>query len=366
MAGNSFGNLLRITTFGESHGPGIGVIVDGCPPGIKVSVEMLNQELARRRPGQTQITTDRNEPDQAVIQSGVLSGHATGAPIAIWIENKDARPRDYGEIATTYRPSHSDFTYEKKYGVRDPSGGGRSSARETAARVAAGVIARTILAESGVTVHAFVSKVHKIRLEKDWTELHLDLIETTAVRCPDPQTAAKMEELILAVKEAGDSVGGTIQCIVQGCPIGLGEPVFDKLHADLGKSILSINACKGVSFGSGFEGTSLMGSEHNDAFASDDEGNVYTTTNRSGGIQGGISNGMPIVIDAAFKPPSTIRKAQQSVDTDGNEVTLEAKGRHDPCVLPRAVPIVEAMVALVLADHLLKFRAYQKSTEAIG
>jgi chorismate synthase len=359
MAGNSFGDLLRITSFGESHGPGLGVVVDGCPPGVPLTIEMFNAALARRRPGQSKITTDRNEPDTAVIQSGMINGKSTGAPIGIWIENQDARPQDYTEIATTYRPSHSDYTYEMKYGVRAPSGGGRSSARETVARVAAGVVAMSILTNAGIRIQAFVIKVHQISIDKDWSQLDLGLVESNAVRCPDPEVAARMERLIMEAKAAGDSVGGVIQCVVQGCPPGLGEPVFDKLHADLGKAILSINACKGVSFGSGFEGTSMMGSEHNDAFVSDDEGRISTTTNFSGGIQGGISNGMPIVIDAAFKPTSTIRKPQQSVDSDGNQVTLEAKGRHDPCVLPRAVPIVEAMVALVLADHLLKMRIYQ-------
>jgi len=358
MAGNTFGDLFRVTTFGESHGPGIGVVVDGCPPGIVVSSDLINSDLARRRPGQSALTTARKEDDLAIIQSGVINGQTTGAPIAIWIANHDARPADYKEIATTYRPSHSDFTYETKYGVRAPSGGGRASARETAARVAAGAIARMILQVANISVNAFVTQVHHVRLDKHWSDLDFNLIDRNGVRCPDAATAELMERAILAAKDAGDSVGGMIKCVVQGCPPGLGEPVFDKLHADLGKAVLSINACKGVAFGSGFASAGMFGSEHNDAFALDAAGNVITTTNHSGGIQAGISNGMPITLDIVFKPPSTIRKAQQTLDTDGNATVLEAKGRHDPCVLPRAVPIVEAMVTLVLVDHLLKHRVY--------
>ncbi|HLF65904.1 MAG TPA: chorismate synthase [Saprospiraceae bacterium] len=358
MPGNSFGERFRITTFGESHGPGIGVVIDGCPAGTQVSLDDINKELARRRPGQSQLTTARREDDIAVIQSGVVDRKATGAPIALWIANSDARESDYTEIAQAYRPSHADYTYQVKYGVRDPSGGGRSSARETAARVAAGVIARSILS-SAVQINAYVTQVHNVMLTKPWTELDLSKIDGNAVRCPDAECAKQMEAVILAAKESGDTVGGVIQCIIQGCPPGLGEPVFDKLHADLGKAILSINACKGVEFGSGFQSALMKGSEHNDAFSHDTNGNIITNSNHSGGIQGGISNGMPIVFRAAFKPVSTIMRDQQTVDTSGQEVTLKSKGRHDPCVLPRAVPIVEAMVAIVLSDHLLKFRSIE-------
>jgi chorismate synthase len=355
MPGNSFGERFRITTFGESHGPGIGVVIDGCPAGTVVSLEEINRELQRRRPGQSHLTSARNEEDKAVIQSGVIDGVASGGPVAVWITNTDVRKGDYSEISQAFRPSHADYTYQQKYGIRDLSGGGRSSARETAARVAAGVVARSVLSKHEVSIIAYVSQVHTVRLEKPWTELDLSNVEGNAVRCPDPGCAQQMEAAILSAKELGDTVGGVIQCVVRGCPPGLGEPVFDKLQADLGKAILSINACKGVEFGSGFQSAAMKGSEHNDAFAHDKDGNIVTTSNNSGGIQGGISNGMPIVLRAVFKPVSTLMQDQQTLNTQGETVTLAAKGRHDPCVLPRAVPIVEAMIAIVLADHLLKF-----------
>ncbi len=356
MPANTFGERFRITTYGESHGPGIGVVIDGCPSGTRVSIEDINRELKRRRPGQSELTSPRNEEDVAIIQSGVINETATGAPISIWIANKDVRGADYSEITQAYRPSHADYTYQVKYGIRDPSGGGRSSARETAARVAAGVVARSVLAGESVKISAYVNQVYTVILDKPWTELDLSSVDTNPVRCPDKECAQKMERIILSAKEAGDTVGGVIQCIIQGCPAGLGEPVFDKLHADLGKAMLSINACKGVEFGSGFQAALMKGSEHNDEFTHDSTGNIITNSNHSGGIQGGISNGMPIVLRAIFKPVSTIMQDQQTLNTAGEEVTLKAKGRHDPCVLPRAVPIVEAMAAIVLADHLLKFR----------
>ncbi len=355
MPGNSIGDRFRITTYGESHGPGIGVVVDGCPAGTRVSLDDINHALSRRRPGQSNLTSARKEQDIAVIQSGVAGGVASGGPIAIWIANTDIRESDYSEISQAFRPSHADYTYHMKYGMRDPSGGGRASARETAARVAAGVIARALLSTEQIRVTAYVDQVHDVKLTTPWSKLDLSRIDENPVRCPDQESAAKMEATILAAKESGDTVGGVIQCIIEGCPPGLGEPVFDKLNADLGKAILSINACKGVEFGSGFQSAYMKGSEHNDIFTQDADGNIVTTSNNSGGIQGGISNGMPIVIRAVFKPVSTLMQDQNTVGVSGEQVTLKAKGRHDPCVLPRAVPIVEGMTAIVLADHLLKY-----------
>lgn len=355
MAGNSFGNAFKITTFGESHGKGIGVVLDGCPAGLSIDENFVQSELDRRKPGQSAIVTQRKEEDQVQFLSGVFEGKATGTPIAMLILNADARSKDYSHIAGKYRPSHADFTYQEKYGIRDYRGGGRSSARETAARVAAGAIAKLFLATQGITCRAWVSQVGEISLNKSLKDVDLSLTDSNDVRCPDPETAAAMIELIKAVRKDGDTIGGVVSGLVTGCPVGLGEPAFDKLHADLGKAMLSINACKGFEYGSGFAGTALRGSLHNDAFYND-QGTIRTRSNHSGGIQGGISNGMDIDYRVAFKPVATIIPAQESVDDMGNAVQVEGRGRHDPCVLPRAVPIVEAMTALVIADHLLRNR----------
>lgn len=355
MAGNTFGSAFQITTFGESHGKAIGVIIDGCPAGLAIDEAFIQQELDRRRPGQSNIVTQRKESDTAQILSGIFEGKSTGTPIAMVIYNADARSKDYGHIADKYRPSHADFTYTAKYGARDYRGGGRSSARETAARVAAGAVAKLLLQEQGVKIQAYVSQVGALKLAKSYQELDLDLTESNIVRCPDPEMAEKMIEHIKEVRKAGDTIGGVVNAVVQGCPPGLGEPAFDKLHADLAKAMLSINACKGFEYGSGFEGVTMRGSEHNDLFYTE-SGRVKTRTNHSGGIQGGISNGMDIYFRVAFKPVATIIPAQESVNEAGEKVEVVGKGRHDPCVVPRAVPIVEAMAALVLADHLLRNR----------
>ncbi len=356
MPGNSFGQLFKITTFGESHGVGIGVVIDGCPPGLSISIEAIQAELARRKPGQSKIVTQRKEGDEVEILSGIFEGKSTGTPISMFIRNKDARSKDYSHIADKFRPSHADYTYHAKYGLRDYRGGGRSSARETAARVAAGAIAKMILKEKGLAIHAFVCQVGNIQVEQPYQALDFEKIEATPVRCPEESTAAAMIELIRLVRKEGDTIGGVVQCVVQGCPPGLGEPVFDKLHADLAKAMLSINACKGFEYGSGFDSVVMRGSEHNDRFEKVDE-SIRTATNYSGGIQGGISNGMDIYFNVAFKPVATIVAAQKSLNEAGEEVEVKGKGRHDPCVVPRAVPIVEAMTALVLADHLLRFKA---------
>lgn len=353
MAGNTFGNTFRITTFGESHGKAIGVIIDGCPAGVTIDENFIQAELDRRRPGQSKIVTQRAESDTAQILSGVFEGKSTGHPISIVIYNEDQRSKDYSHIADKYRPSHADFTYQMKYGIRDYRGGGRSSARETAARVAAGAVAKMLLATEGVTVNSYVSQVGSLKTLKSYQELDFNEIESTPVRCPDLETADKMIELIQDVKKAGDTIGGIITGVVQGCPVGLGEPAFDKLHADLAKAMLSINAAKGFEYGSGFEGVALRGSEHNDPFYTEG-GKVKTRTNHSGGIQGGISNGEDIYFKVAFKPVATIIPAQESINQDLESVEVTGRGRHDPCVLPRAVPIVDAMTALVLADHLLR------------
>lgn len=358
MAGSTFGTLFRISTFGESHGKALGVIIDGCPAGIAIDEDFIATELARRRPGQSKIVTQRKEADQAQILSGVFNGQSMGTPIAMVIFNADARSKDYSHIADKFRPSHADYTFHAKYGTRDYRGGGRSSARETAARVAAGAIAKLFLKAQGVEVFAYVSQVGKLQLSKSHTQIDKNLIESNPVRCPDPELAKEMETYIKAIKKDGDTIGGVITAVAQGCPPGLGEPVFDKLHADLAKAIMSINACKGFEYGSGFAGVTMRGSEHNDAFYQEDK-TVKTKTNYSGGIQGGISNGMDIYFRAAFKPVATIIRDQESVDEAGDTVTVSGKGRHDPCVVPRAVPIVEAMMALVLADHLLRQRASQ-------
>ena len=355
MAGNTFGQHFRITTFGESHGRAIGVTIDGCPAGLEVDESFIQQELARRRPGQSKIVTQRKEADRAEVLSGLFEGKTTGTPIAMVIYNADARSKDYSHIADKFRPSHADYTYQTKWGRRDYRGGGRSSARETAARVAAGAIAKLLLQKEGVDIKAYVSQVGHMALEKSHRALNLSRIEDNPVRCPDPAMAEQMEGYIKEVRKAGDTVGGVVSAVISGCPPGLGEPAFDKLHADLAKAMLSINACKGFEYGSGFEGVAMRGSEHNDAFRQEG-GRVYTETNHSGGIQGGISNGMDIYFRLAFKPVATIVTAQESINEAGESVTVEGKGRHDPCVVPRAVPIVEAMAALTLADHLLRQR----------
>ncbi|MFK8056721.1 MAG: chorismate synthase [Saprospiraceae bacterium] len=356
MAGNTYGQLFRITTFGESHGAAIGVIIDGCPAGLDFDEAYLQAELARRRPGQSALVTQRKEPDTAEVLSGMFEGKTTGTPISLLIRNTNQKSKDYSHIATQYRPSHADYTYDAKYGHRDYRGGGRSSARETASRVAAAAFAKTLLATAGVHIQGFVERVGDITLNP-WPEhLSSETIEGNPVRAATPETAELMEARIRDVRKAGDTIGGTVGCRVTGVPAGWGEPAFDKLHAELGKAMLSINACQGFEYGSGFAGTYMLGSAHNDAFEVED-GKVQTTTNRSGGIQGGISNGMPIEFRAAFKPVATIMQDQSSIDADGEAVTVQGKGRHDPCVLPRAVPIVEAMAALVLADFMLRHRA---------
>lgn len=349
---NSFGNIFKITTFGESHGPAIGVIVDGCPAGLAISTEEIQLELDRRKPGQSKITTQRKEADIVEILSGVFEGKTLGTPISLLIRNQDQKSKDYAHIKDSFRPSHADFTYQEKYGHRDYRGGGRSSARETATRVAAGAIAKKLLNHYGISINAYVSSVKNIVLTKDYKTLDFSKTESNIVRCPDLETANKMIALIEETKKAGDTVGGTISCVIEHCPIGLGEPVFDKLHATLGKAMLSINAVKGFEFGSGFEGTKKNGSEHNDIFEEKD-GKIITITNNSGGIQGGISNGMDIYFKVAFKPVATIMQKQQTVNSNKESIEMQGKGRHDPCVLPRAVPILEAMSALVIADYLL-------------
>ncbi len=356
MPGNTYGTLFRVHTFGESHGPAVGVVIDGCPPGLYIDESFIQAELDRRRPGQSAIVTQRKEEDKVHILSGVFEGLSTGMPMAMVIHNADARSQDYSHIAEKYRPSHADFTYDMKYGHRDYRGGGRSSARETAARVAAGAVAKLWLATQGIRIRAWVSQVGDIKLGTSYEELDLDLVESNPVRCPDPVIAARMESLIREVRKAGDTIGGVVSAVITGTPPGWGEPVFDKLHAELGKAILSINACKGFEYGSGFAGVTMRGSQHNDPFYTDENGRVRTRTNYSGGIQGGISNGMDIYFRAAFKPVATIVPEQESVNKAGESVIVEGKGRHDPCVLPRAVPIVEAMAALVLADMGLRSR----------
>ena len=355
--GSSFGELFRISTFGESHGGGVGVIVEGCPPRLELDLEAIQADLDRRRPGQSHITTPRKEADQVEVLSGLLDGNTTlGTPIAMLVRNKDQRPGDYKDMAMAFRPSHADATYQVKYGIQARSGGGRASARETIGRVAAGAIAKQLLRKAGGTeVLAWVKRIHTIEANGiDPTAVSLEQVEANIVRCPDAPVAAQMIERIEAIGRDGDSCGGVIECVVRNPAMGLGMPVFDKLEADLAKAVMSLPATKGFEIGSGFGGTLLKGSEHNDAFLPTDDGRLQTATNNSGGIQGGISNGEPIVIRVAFKPTATIRKEQQTVDSEGNATTLAGKGRHDPCVLPRAVPMVEAMVALVLADHLLR------------
>ncbi|MCC5899170.1 MAG: chorismate synthase [Phormidium sp. BM_Day4_Bin.17] len=356
--GNSFGHLFRVTTFGESHGGGVGVIIDGCPPQLEISAQEIQFELDRRRPGQSKITTPRRESDTCEILSGVFEGKTLGTPIMILVRNKDARSQDYNEMAVKYRPSHADATYDAKYGIRNWQGGGRSSARETIGRVAAGAIAKKILRQvAGVDIVAYVKQVHNLEAQVNPDKVTLEDVEQNMVRSPDPDFVERAIAAIEAARKQGDSLGGVVECVARGVPKGLGEPVFDKLEADLAKAVMSLPATKGFEIGSGFAGTRLTGHEHNDEFYADGEGNIRTHTNHSGGIQGGISNGEAIAIRAAFKPTATIRKEQRTVTRDGQNTVLAAKGRHDPCVLPRAVPMVEAMVALVLCDHLLRHQA---------
>jgi chorismate synthase len=350
MAGNSFGTAFKLTTFGESHGPAIGGIIDGCPAGLRLDLQAIQFELDRRRPGQSKIVTQRKEPDRVDFHSGIFEGVTTGTPIGFSIVNTNQKSRDYSHIKDAYRPSHADYTYDSKYGIRDYRGGGRSSARETACRVVAGAIAKQLLSQ--VRINAYVSAVGELECTTPHDQLDLAQIEQNPVRAADPQMAIQMEQYIKDIRKQGDTVGGVITCLVDGVPAGLGEPVFDKLHAELGKAMLSINAVKGFEYGSGFSGTRLKGSQNNDAFLP--EGG--TATNRSGGIQGGISNGEQIYFRVAFKPVATIMQDQSSIDKDGNEAIVKGKGRHDPCVVPRAVPIVEAMAALTLADFWLRNR----------
>lgn len=358
--GNSFGRLFRLTTFGESHGKALGAIVEGCPAGLELDEEKIRLEMQRRKPGQSKITTQRKEEDEIEILSGVFEGKTTGTPIGIVIQNADQKSKDYSHIADKFRPSHADYTYFEKYGIRDYRGGGRSSARETAARVAGGAIAKQFLAAKGVKIQAFVSQVGDLTLEKSYQELNLDLAEDNIVRCPEPEMADKMINLIDSVRLDRDTIGGVITCVIKNCPPGLGEPVFDRLHAELGKAMLSINAVKGFEYGSGFDGVKMRGSQHNDTFVKEGE-QVHTLTNHSGGIQGGISNGEDIYFRVAFKPVATIMQDQESLNEAGETVTVSGKGRHDPCVVPRAVPIVEAMAALVIADYLLLSKANKLS-----
>lgn len=357
VMGNTFGHLFRLTTFGESHGPAIGGIVDGMPAGIDIDLDFIQSELDRRRPGQSKITTSRNEPDHVELLSGVFEGKSTGCPIGFIVRNENQHSQDYENLRVLFRPSHADFTYHEKYGVRDHRGGGRSSARITISRVVAGALAKLVLRQWGVSIQAYTSQVGDIGLDRDYTQYDLSLTEQNTVRCPDMEKAALMEELITRVKADGDTIGGIITCVIKGCPVGLGEPEFGKLHAELGSAMLSINAVKGFEYGDGFDGASKRGSEVNDRFISENSDNeqkrITTATNHSGGIQGGISNGQDIYFRVAFKPVATLLREQQTVDLEGNETIVKARGRHDPCVLPRAVPVVEAMAAIVLLDQYL-------------
>lgn len=354
MAGNTFGTIFKLTTFGESHGRAIGGVIDGCPAGIELDFDFIQEELNRRKPGQSAIVTQRKEPDTVEFYSGIFEGMSTGTPIGFAIHNANQKSKDYSHIKDQYRPSHADYTYDKKYGIRDYRGGGRSSARETASRVVAGAIAKQLL--SDIKINAYVSAVGNLSMDIPYSELDFGKTESNPVRCPDPSMAAKMEDYIKQIRKEGDTVGGVVSCVIQNVPVGLGEPVFDKLHAEMGKAMLSINAVKGFEYGSGFEGSKMKGSEHNDLFNEDGT----TKTNLSGGVQGGISNGMDIYFSVAFKPVATIMQKQETIDKDGNKVEMQGKGRHDPCVVPRAVPIVEAMAALVLADFMLLNRTNKK------
>jgi len=349
---NSFGNIFRLTSFGESHGPGVGGVIDGCPADIELDMDFIQSELNRRKPGQSSITTPRKEEDDVQFLSGIYDGKTTGTPIGFIVWNQNQHSSDYDEMKLKYRPSHADYTYQKKYGIRDPRGGGRSSARETISRCVAGAIAKTILKQKGISIQAYTSQVGAIKLEGNYPAYDLNQIETNAVRCPDPVKAAEMEELIKEVRSKGDTIGGVITCVAKGVPVGLGEPVFGKLHAALGHAMLTINAAKGFEYGDGFEAPLYRGSEHNDSFFND-HGQINTRTNYSGGIQGGISNGQDIYFRVAFKSVATILMEQETVTIEGEDTLLKARGRHDPCVLPRAVPIVEAMTAMTLLDYYL-------------
>lgn len=358
MAGNSFGEIFRITTFGESHGAAIGVIIDGCPPNLEIDESFIQGELDKRKPGQSKITTQRKESDEFQILSGIFEGKTTGTPLTLLIPNADQRSKDYDHNKDIFRPSHADYTYQTKYGIRDHRGGGRSSARETAARVASGAVAKLMLRQAGIEIFAHVSSVGTLdapNVDVSNIQELVDIRESNLVRCADPATAHQMTELIDEVRKSGDTIGGKVSCIIRNCPAGLGEPVFDKLHADLGKAMLSINAVHGFEYGSGFSGSEMRGSEHNDIYLpKSDSTGVKTLTNFSGGIQGGISNGMDIEFRVAFKPVATIMQNQQTVNKEGEAAEIKGKGRHDPCVVPRAVAIVEAMAALVIADHYLR------------
>lgn len=359
--GNTFGHLFRVTTFGESHGGGVGVVIDGCPPRLEISALEIQWELDRRRPGQSKITTPRKEADSCEILAGVFEGKTLGTPISILVRNKDTRPQDYDEMAQTYRPSHADATYDAKYGIRNWQGGGRSSARETIGRVAAGAIAKKILRSFGGTeIIGYVKRIQDLEGIVDPNTVTIEQVESNIVRCPDAEAAERMIERIEQIGRTGDSVGGVVECVARNVPKGLGSPVFDRLEADIAKGVMSLPATKGFEIGSGFAGTLLTGSEHNDEFYTDEAGEIRTVTNRSGGVQGGISNGENIIMRVAFKPTATIRKEQRTVNREGEETLLAAKGRHDPCVLPRAVPMVEAMVALVMCDHLLRHQGQCK------
>ena len=354
MSFNTFGKLFRFTTWGESHGPAIGCIIDGCPPLIQIKEQDIQKELDRRKPGQSKVSSSRKEDDKVQFLSGIFEGKSTGTPIGFLIPNINSKSKDYNNIKDVFRPSHADYTYEEKYGIRDYRGGGRSSARETACRVVAGSIAKQLLNNYGIKISAYVSSIGNIFADEKNMDLNKDY-DSNIVRCPDNDASEKMINLITELKSKGNTVGGQIKCIINGVKPGLGEPVFDKLHADLGKAMLSINAVKGFEYGSGFNGSKMTGSEHNDEFTFEN-GNVSTKTNNSGGIQGGISNGEEIYFKVAFKPVATIMSKQNSIDKEKNNVELSVKGRHDPCVVPRAVPIVESMAAIVLADHLLRNR----------
>ncbi|MBQ8225493.1 MAG: chorismate synthase [Bacteroides sp.] len=355
---NTFGNIVRLTSFGESHGKGIGGVVDGFPAGIKIDMDFIQAELDRRKPGQSHITTDRKEGDKVEFLSGIFEGKSTGCPIAFIVWNENQHSSDYDNLREVYRPSHADFTYLTKYGIRDHRGGGRSSARETISRVVAGALAKLALRQLGIRITAYTSQVGPIRLEEDYSKYDLDQVESNIVRCPDSEKAKEMEKLIAEVKAEGDTIGGVITCVIKGCPIGLGEPVFGKLHAALGNAMLSINAAKAFEYGDGFKGLKQKGSEQNDVFYNN-HGHIETRTNHSGGIQGGISNGQDIYFRIAFKPVATLLMEQHTVNIDGVDTTLKARGRHDPCVLPRAVPIVEAMAALTILDYYLIDRTTQ-------
>ena len=355
---NSFGNILRLTTFGESHGKAIGGVIDGFPSGVTIDMDFVQAELNRRRPGQSRITTSRSEDDKVEFLSGIFNGKSTGSPIGFLVWNKNQHSSDYSEMQSVYRPSHADYTYKLKYGIRDYRGGGRSSARETISRVVGGALAKIALRQLGVSIKAYTSQVGPIRLEDDYTAYDLDLIENNPVRCPDPDKAKEMEEYIYQVKEEGDTIGGVVTCVIQGCPIGLGQPVFGKLQSALASGMLSINAAKAFEYGDGFKGLKMKGSEQNDVFYNN-AGRIETRTNHSGGIQGGISNGQDIYFRVACKPGATVLMEQHTVNIDGQDTTLKARGRHDPCVLPRAVPIVEAMAAMTLLDFYLIDRTTQ-------